>query len=172
MTCACADALPKLAVTVAVVFVVTALVEIGNEAEKLPASTTTDGGGLTNAELLESVTTAPPAGAWPLSIAIPCGWAPPLMVAGEIVSDFNEDGCKVNCAEAEAELSDAVSVTGVGAVTCPACTWNCVHAVLLGIVIVAGTGNAPGLELLRLIVAPPAGAAAVSCTATKVVSPL
>jgi hypothetical protein len=155
-----------------VVFVVTALVEIGNEAEKLPASTRTDVGGLTDPELLESVTTAPPAGAWPLSITMPCGCAPPLMVLGDIVNDFNEGGCKVNCAEAEAELSVAVSVTGVGAVTWPACTWNCVQAVLPGIVIVAGTGSAPGLELLRLIVAPPAGAAAVSCTATQVVSPL
>ena len=52
------------------------------------------------------------------------------------------------------------------------CTWTCVQAVFAGIVIVAGTGNAPGLELLRLIVAPPAGAADVSCTATQVVSPL
>jgi hypothetical protein len=50
-------------VTVAVVFAVTPLVEIGNEAEKLPASTTTDAGGLTDAELLERLTTAPPAGA-------------------------------------------------------------------------------------------------------------
>src|SRR6185503_17878966 len=103
---------------------------------------------------------------------MPCGCAPPLMVLGEIVSDFNEGGCKVNCAEAELELSVAVSVTGVGAVTCPACTWNCIHAVLPGIVTVAGTGTAPGFELLMLIVAPPAGTAAVNCTATTVVSPL
>lgn len=158
--------------TATVVFVVTGLVEIGNEAEKLPASTTTDVGGLTDAELLESDTTAPPAGACPLSITIPCGWAPPLMVDGEIVSDLNEVGCKVNCVEAEAELSVAVIVTGVGAVTWPACTWNCIHAVLPGIVIVAGTGTAPGLELVKLIVAPPAGTAAVSCTKTRAVSPL
>jgi len=157
---------------VAVVFAVTLLVEIGNEAEKLPGATVTDAGGLTDAELLERLTTAPPAGACPLSITIPCGCAPPLMVAGDIVSDFNEGGCNVNCADAEAELSVAVSVTGVGAVTWPACTWNWVQAALPGIVIVAGTGTAPGLELLRLIVAPPAGTAAVSCKATKVVSPL
>src|SRR6185369_9984417 len=107
-------------------------------------------------ELLVRVTIAPPAGACPLSITIPSGCAPPLMVDGEIVSDFNEGGCKVNCAEAEAALSVAVSVTGAGALTCPACTWNFVHAVLPGIVIVAGTGTALWLELLRLIVAPPA----------------
>src|ERR1044071_5320004 len=39
-------------------------------------------------------------------------------------------------------------------------------------VIVAGTGTAPGLELLRCGVAPPAETADVSCTATQVVSPL
>jgi hypothetical protein len=109
-------------VTVAVVFAVTPLVGIGNDAEKLPGATVTEGGGLTSGELLERLTTAPPAGASPLSITMPCGCAPPLMVAGEIWRDFNEGGCKVNCAEAEPELSDAVSVIAVGAVTCPACT--------------------------------------------------
>jgi hypothetical protein len=78
------------------VFAATLLDGIGNEAEKSPAATSTDAGGLTDGELLASVTTAPPAGAWPLSITIPCGCAPPLMVLGEIVSDFNEGGCKVN----------------------------------------------------------------------------
>src|SRR5215213_4735271 len=106
----------------AVVFAVTPLVEIGDAAEKLPGSTITAAGGLTTGELLERLTKAPPAGACPLSITMPCGCAPPLMVAGEIVNDFNEGGCKVNCAEAEAELSVAVIVTGVGADTCPACT--------------------------------------------------
>jgi hypothetical protein len=154
------------------VFAVTPLVGMGNEVEKLPGATVTDAGGLTIGELLERLTMAPPAGACPFSITMPCGCAPPLMVAGEIVSDLNEGGCKVNCAEAEDELSVAVIVTGVAADTCPACTWNCVQAVLPGIVIVAGTGSAPELELLRLIVAPPAGTAAVSCTATQVVSPL
>src|SRR5215204_3800075 len=158
--------------TVAVVFAVTPLVGMGNEAEKLPGATVTGAGGLTKGELLERLTTAPPAGACPLSITIPCGCAPPLMVLGEIVNDFSEGGCNVICAEAEPKLSVAVSVTGVGAVTCPACTWNCIHAVLPGIVIVAGTGTRLGFELLRVIVAPPDGTAAVNCTATQVISPL
>jgi hypothetical protein len=159
-------------VTVAVVFAVTVLVAIGKDAEKSPAATTTDAGGFTDGELLVRVTTAPPAGACPLSITIPCGCAPPLMELGEIVSDFNDGGCTVNCAEAELAFNVAVSVTGVAAVTCPACTWKCIHAVLPGMVTVAGTGSTPGLELLRLIVAPPGPTAAVNCTATKVVSPL
>src|SRR6185295_8188052 len=148
----------------------TALDGIANEAEKLPASTSTDAGGLTDDESLARVTTAPPTGACPLSITIPCGCAPPLMLLGEIASDFNDDGCKVNCTEAEPELSVAVSVTGAGAVTCPACTWNCIQAVLPGIVTVAGTGTTLGFELLMLIVAPPDGTAAVNCTATQVIS--
>jgi len=149
-------------VTVAVVFAETALVEIGNEAEASPAAISTDVGGLTDGELLVRVTTAPPAGASPFNNTIPCGSAPPLMVLGEIVNDFNEGGSNMNCADAELELSDAVIVTGVGAVTCSACTWNCIHAVLPGIVTVAGTGTAAGFELFITIVAPPAGTAAVS----------
>ena len=100
------------------------VVEVDPDAEKLPGATVTDAGGLTKGELLERPTKAPPAGACPLSITMPCGCAPPLILDGEIVSDFNEGDCTVNCAEAEAELSVAVRVTGVGAVTCPACTWN------------------------------------------------
>src|SRR5215212_1145937 len=117
----------------AVVFTVTGLVGIANETEALLGATVTDAGGLTDGELLERLTTAPPAGACPLSITIPCGCAPPLIVPGEIVSHFNEGGRKVNCTEAELELSAAVSVTGVGAITCPACAWNCTQAVLPGI---------------------------------------
>lgn len=62
-------------------------------------------------------------------------------------------------------------VTGVGEVTCPARIWNCVQAMLAGIVIVAGTGAAAGFELVRLIVVA-FGGAAVSCSWTQVVSPL
>ena len=57
----------------AVVFAVTPLVGIGNDAEKLPGATVTDAGGLTIGELLERLTRAPPAGACPLSITMPCG---------------------------------------------------------------------------------------------------
>jgi hypothetical protein len=52
-----------VAVTVAVVFVVTALVLIGKETDSTPAGTVTVGGGFTAAELLESITSAPPSGA-------------------------------------------------------------------------------------------------------------
>src|SRR2546428_9611678 len=58
----------QLAVTVAVVFVVTLLVWSGNETEKLPAATVAVAGGLTATELLERPTIAPPGGACPVSI--------------------------------------------------------------------------------------------------------
>jgi hypothetical protein len=44
-------------------------------------------GGDAAVESLARLTTAPPAGAWPFSITISCGCAPPLMLLGEIVRD-------------------------------------------------------------------------------------
>src|SRR5262249_38984100 len=103
---------------------------------------------------------------------MPPACTPPVILLGEIVSDFSDGGSTLNEGEADPELSVAVRVTGVEVVTCPACIWNWVHAVLPGMVIVAGTGAAAGFELVRLMVAPLAGTAALSCTATQVVSPL
>ena len=162
----------QLAVIVTVVFVVTALVGIGSETEKLPGATNADDGGLTAGELLERLTRAPLAGAWPFNITIAPACAPPLMVLGEIESDFSDGGNTLNEADADTALSVAVSVTGVGEVTCPARMKNCVQAVLPGIVIDDGAGAAVGFELVSVMVAPLAGTAAVSCTATAVESPL
>jgi len=53
----------QLAVIVTSVFDVTRLVGIGTEAEKLPGATVAVAGGLADGELLERLTTAPPAGA-------------------------------------------------------------------------------------------------------------
>jgi len=65
-----------------------------------------------------------------------------------------------------------VIVTGVCVVTCPAFIWNCIHAVLAGMVTVAGTGAALGSELLRLMTAPLEGAAVLSWICTNVELPL
>jgi len=157
---------------VAVVGVATALVESGNEVEKSPGATVTVGGGLTDRELLDRLTTAPPAGAWPFSITIAPACAPPLIVAGETDTDCSDGGSTVSWSVAVLPLSVAESVTGVGAVTCPVWTVNWVHAMLPGMAIEAGSGTALGFELARAIVAPPAGTAAVSCTAIQVPSPL
>lgn len=85
---------------------------------------------------------------------------------------LSDGGNTLNCTIAWPELSVAVRVTGIGEVTCPVCIWNCIHAVLPGMFTEAGTGAAAGFELVRLMTAPPAGAAALSCTCTQVVSPL
>lgn len=121
VSCDCALRPFQLAVIVAMVLVVTEFVGMENGAEELPAGTATVGGGLAAGELLERLTTAPPAEAWPFSCTIPPAWAPPLMVLGVIVSDFSEGGNTVKSPEADVPLRVAVSVTGVGTVTCPAC---------------------------------------------------
>jgi len=159
------------AVIVTGVLTETLAVGIVNGAEKLPAGTRTDAGGVAAGELLDSVTSAPPAGAWPFSITLPPDKAPPLKEDG-IDSDAIDGGRTVNCLVAVPPFKVAVRVTGVGTVTCPAVNWNCVKAALPGIAIVAGTGAAAEFELESAIVAPAAGTADVSCTETQVCSPL
>ena len=63
VTCADAPVPFHVAVTVAVVVIATLFVWSGNDAEKLPASTNTDGGGVTAGESLDNATIAPPGGA-------------------------------------------------------------------------------------------------------------
>jgi hypothetical protein len=172
VTCEVALAPFQVAVTATVVAAETALVVTGNETEKSPGSTVTVAGGLTTGELVDKLTRAPPAGAWPFSITIPVAVAPPLIVLGEMDSEPSAGGSTVSWMEAVPPLSVAEIVTGVGDVTCPACNVNCVHALLPGIVSVAGTGTTLGLELVNAMVAPAAGTAAVSCTATQAPSPL
>lgn len=161
-----------VAVMLASVFAATALVGIAMETDELPAGIVARAGGIAEGESLLKSTTAPPAGAWPLSIAIAPACAPPLMVEEFIVMDLSDGGSTLNWMLACPEFSVAVRVTGVDEVTCPACIWNCIHAVLPGMLTDAGTGAASGLELVRLMTAPPAGAALVSCICTQVVLPL
>ena len=172
VSCDCTLAPFQLAVMLARVFAATMFVGIPTETDAFPAGTVARAGGIADAESLERSTTAPPAGAWPLSITIAPAVAPPLMVEGESVIDLSDGGSTLNCTVADPELSVAVSVTGVADVTWPACIWNCIHAVLPGMVIVAGTATAAGFELERLIIEPDAGAAPLSCTCTHVVLPL
>ena len=110
-----------VAVTTAVVVVATLFVRSGNDTEKLPASTNTDGAGVTAGESLDSPTIAPPGGAWPVSITIAQGCAPPVIDDGEIVTDFNAVGCTVSVPDADLPFSEAVIVAGVGDVVWPAC---------------------------------------------------
>jgi hypothetical protein len=159
------------AVMVAVVFVATLLVGSENDVEKLPGFTKTEAGGLTAGESLDNVTAAPPRGAWPVNITIAPGVAPPLIVLGEMVSDFNADSPTVSWPLADWPFSVAVIVAGVADATWPACIWICAHAMFAGIVIDAGTGAALGFELVRLTLVA-TGGALVNCTCTQVVAPL
>ena len=161
-----------MAVTVAGVLAVTLVVGIWNTTEGLPAATVSAAGAWTAGELLLKVMEAPLAGATPLSMAIAWTEIPPLNVVGEMESDLMDGGNTVSCAEAEPELSEAAMVTGVSLVTWPAVIWNCIHAVLAGMVTVAGTGAALGSELVKLITAPLDGAAVLSWICTKVELPL
>jgi len=106
-----------VAVIVTVVLAVTSLVAMANEAEGLPAGTVTVAGGRTAAELLDRLTTAPAAGACPLSMRIALCGTPPLVVDGVRISEFNDGGRTVSWTDAEDAPRLAVTVTTVDAVT-------------------------------------------------------
>src|SRR5262249_60845387 len=141
--CACTFVPCHVAVIVTGVLTATLAVGIVKGAEKLPPGTVTMAGGDAAGELLDSVTMAPPGGAWPFNITLPPDNAPPLELDG-ICSDARDGGSTMNCPVADTPFSVAVSVTGVGTVTCAAVIWNCVQAVPPCIGIVAGTGAAVG----------------------------
>jgi len=163
----------KLALIDTSVFAVTALVWTLNTADGLPAATVTVAGTLASEGLLLlRLTTSPPAGAWPVSMSVAWGVAPPVIVLGETVSDFSAGGCTVRLADADTPLSVAVMVAGVGVVTCPTWKVNWSKAKPAAMVWVEGTGAAFGSLLLRLTTAPPAGAGPVSWIETVSVSPL
>ena len=102
------------------VFDATMLVGIDIDTDELPARIVAKAGGIAEGESLEKSTTAPPAGAWPLSIAIAPTCAPPLIVPAFSVMALSDGGKTLNCTLAWPELSVAVRVTGVDEVTCPA----------------------------------------------------
>ena len=63
-----------------------------------PAGTVTLAGTAADALVLESVTTAPPEGAAPLSVTVPVDGVPPTMVAGARVSADKTGGLMVSTA--------------------------------------------------------------------------
>jgi hypothetical protein len=74
-----------------VTFADTCLVFAVNVAEFTPAGTVSVGGTRITAVLpLASVTTAPPAGAGPLRVTVPCEAVPPLTVVGMSTSEARE----------------------------------------------------------------------------------
>src|SRR5882672_1685460 len=102
----------QLPVIVTSVVAVTPLVGIVNGAEKDPAGTSTVAGGLAAGELLDRLTSAPPAGAWPFSMTLPPESVPPLCENG-ICTDWSDGGSTVKLPVADTPFRVAVSVTGV-----------------------------------------------------------
>ncbi len=60
-----------------------------NVALMLPAGTVTDAGTVTEDELSQTVTTAPPVGAGPVSVTVPCEELPPFTLVGFMLSAFS-----------------------------------------------------------------------------------
>src|SRR6476619_5867814 len=170
-TVAWAEAPLYVPVSVAVVAADTGLVCTQADPEQNPAGTGTVVGGTTAGLSLASVTAAPPAGAAPFRSIHTVVQSPPASTPGDMRRAFSDAGCTVTTCEVVAELSVADSVTAVASVTCCDVTMNCAHAVLAGMLSVAGTGSTDGFELAMLIVAPEEPAAFVSCTCAHAESP-
>jgi hypothetical protein len=131
-----------------------------------PAGTVTLAGTVTPAELSESVTTAPPEGAAPLSVTVPVDEAPPTTVDGLSESvEMVTAGARVMLSAANRVVLPRVAVScTVVLSTGNVVTVNDALVAPAGTVTVAGTLADPGRLLLRLTVAPPDGAAAPRVT--------
>ena len=64
-------------------------------ADVLPSGTVTDAGTVAAALLLLSVTTAPPAGAWAVSVTVPVEPVPPTTDAGFTLTELSAAGTGV-----------------------------------------------------------------------------
>src|SRR6266852_3248240 len=118
------------------VLLATALVLIAKVAEEVPAATVTVAGTVaTPVLLLDRLTTAPPAGAFPANVTVPCEDDPPVTVAGFAVKVLSA-GVTVSVALCVAVLYVALIVTAVVAVTAPLVTLN------VALVLPAPTGAA------------------------------
>jgi hypothetical protein len=104
-------------VIVAAVTVLTLVVASGMDPDQKSWGTVIVGGTTTAGELLERLTTAPPAGAGPCRFTETPTWEPPLTAGGEAEMDVIVAGATVNWAVVETPLTVAVTVTGVGTVT-------------------------------------------------------
>ena len=69
-----------------------------NVAEVAPAAIVTDAGTVAAAEFEPSSTLAPPAGAGPPSVAVPCAPVPPMTEAGETETPVSGAGSTVSVA--------------------------------------------------------------------------
>jgi len=129
-----------------------------------PARTVTLAGTVaTEVLLLESATTAPPAGAGPLSVTVPVEELPPVVLDGFNISEVRAGGSTVIVAVCVAPPNAAVITAVVADATGFVVTVNVVVVVPSGIVTVAGTLT-DGSLLDKETTAPPTGAGPLSVT--------
>ena len=153
------------------VAVVTAVVAIGKFAVSAPAATVTLAGTLaTVALLLDSVTTAPAAGAAVVKVTVPVLALPPATLVGLTVNKDKLDaaggaggGLTVNTAVRVTPAKVAEIVTGVEAVTAVVVMVKVALVAPAATVTLAGAAATVALALLRLTTVP-VGAAAVKVT--------
>ena len=152
---------PNEAVIVATVEVVTADVVTVNVRLVAPAGTVTLAGTVADAELSDSVTTAPPDGAAAVSVTVPVDELPPTTVVGltDTADSVAAAGARVipSAANSVVLLSVAFSWTVVLS-TGNVVMVNDALVAPAGMVTVGGTLAEPGRLLPRLTVTPPEGA--------------
>jgi hypothetical protein len=162
---------PNAPVIVTAVEALTAVVVTLKVALVAPAATVTLAGVLATARLLlDNVTTAPPAGAALVNVAVPCDAFPPTTLVGLSAMLDNEavpgggavDGVTVSDVLA-LRRSRPLIVTLVLAVTDPVAIGNVAVVALAGTVRLAGT-LAAAFELNNCTTAPPEGAALFNVT--------
>jgi hypothetical protein len=164
----------KAAEIVDVVAVVTDVVVTVKLALVDPAGTDTLVGVDTDVELSESATVAPPLGAAPLKVTVPCDELPPVTVDGltaTAVSVTPGGAVTINEVNAEPFPKVALRPTVVSAATMNVCTLKEARSDPAGTVIVAGMTATAVLELLSVTCAPPDGATPSSTTVAMEVSP-
>jgi len=135
----------------------TTLVVTVNVAAVAPAATVTLAGTVAaDVLLLETATTAPPAGAGPFKVTVPAEENPPVTVDGFSVSEAGTGGRMVSAAVC-VDPKDPEMVAVVKAATAPVATVNVALVAPAGTVTLPATDAAPAL-LESETTAPPAGA--------------
>src|SRR6266850_2249801 len=154
----------------------TAAVVIANVALVLPAAIVTLAGTVAALVLLlDSVMTAPPAGAALVSLAVPCEAVPPVTLVGFTETDESDAGGgggeTVNAALLVAPPNEPEIVTDVDEATGCVVTVNVLLVLPAATVTLAGTVATVVLLLDIVTTAPPLGAAALSVTVPVVELP-
>jgi hypothetical protein len=149
---------PLIAEIVTDLFVVTALVVTLKLAVVAPTATVTvEGTVATDVRLLESVTTAPPVGAGPLSVTVPVDGEGPRTVAGFKVTELSVGAVTVKVV-VRVVLRVAVMVDEALVATGLVATMKAAVVAFAATVTLGGTVAAAVLLLDSVTTAPPAGA--------------